>query len=253
MIPRLPFLPEELRQLLVFVPTHGWHAIDWRPLLRELRRISVRLATQRGVRKLAGQAGGLVDGVELRAALPDGGGIADLSARERKGTGDLLLRFYFAQWRNPHGLFLDLRPSRLAWQDGRLTIGPNGLYAELPDDFREGMRDLYLGFYRPDEELLDDALHRLGFLHDGLGAEAAGALKRLLRQHFGAASQDQHFSIDEFRESFNALFDFFVAENYRLPPSFVLVGFYLITLYISLEMLDARHDVRTLCLGELDA
>ena len=80
----------------------------------------------------------------------------------------------------------------------------------------------------------------------------ADELRRLLRAHFGAETGAQRFSIAEFRDSFNALFDFFVEHDYRLRSDFVIVGFYLITLYLTLEALGQRHNVRELCLAELD-
>jgi predicted unusual protein kinase regulating ubiquinone biosynthesis (AarF/ABC1/UbiB family) len=252
MSPRLPFLPEDLRQLIAFVPTHGWDALHWRPLLADLRRIGVQLATKRGVEDLATRCSGLVRNVRVEAGATKANAIDGLSGRQRKAAGDALLRFYFAQWRNEAGLFLDLRPTRLAWQESTLVLNPSGLYTSLEDDFRTGMMDLYRGFYRPDEELLDAALHRLGFLHSGIREAEGAALKELLRAHFGSATTAQQFSIDVFRESFNALFDFFVEHDYRLAPSFVLVGFYLITLYLSLEALGQEHNVKALCLGELD-
>ncbi len=252
MTPRLPFLPEDLRQLIAFVPTHGWDALHWRPLLADLRRIGIQLATKRGVDRLADSCDELVGGVSVGVPEVEAAPLSGLPAPARRAAGDALLRFYFAQWRNEEGLFLDLRPARLRWNDGNLTLNPSGLYTTLEDDFRTGMMDLYRGFYRPDEALLDQALHRLGFLHEGVSAEDGDALKELLRAHFGSATTRQHFSIDEFRASFNSLFDFFVDHDYRLAPSFVLVGFYLITLYLSLEALGQHHNVKALCLDELD-
>lgn len=250
MSPRLPLLPDDLRQLLRFVPSHGWDALQWRPLLADLRRVGVQLATGRGVEKLAAQAEGLVENVRLDKHR--GESIGELSPQKRKTAGDALLRFYFAQWRSDAGVFIDLRPTRLTWDMETLVIAPSGLHTELDSDFRIGMMDLYRGFYRPDDALLDDALHRLGFLHEGLGEREGDELKSLLRAHFGGTSTAQRFSIDAFRESFNTLFDFFVAHDYRLAPDFVFVGFYLITLYLSLESLGQKHNVKALCLEELD-
>ncbi|MEE4279549.1 MAG: hypothetical protein V2I82_13865 [Halieaceae bacterium] len=248
----LPLLPQDLAQLIAFVPKRGWDALEWKPLLAHLRRISVQLATRRGVHALAGSAAQLSDAVSF-AAPPPGARLFDgLNGRQRRAAGDALLRFYFAQWRNPEGLFLDLRPRRFLWERGRLHFSPSGLYARLSPDFSRGMRDLYRGFYAPDDVLLEDALLRLGFLHEDLGEDESEELRGLLRAHFGASTDAQRFSIEDFRSSFNALFDFFIDNNYRLPSDFVLVGFYLITLYISLDQLGSRHNVRSICLAELD-
>jgi hypothetical protein len=250
--PGLGLLPRDLRQLLAFVPTHGWDALPWRPLLRELRGITLQLATGRGVAELAASVDCLTDAVALTDDL-HGDDIEGLGPRQRKAAGDALLRFYFAQWRSEQGLFLDLRPSRCRWHRATLQFSPSGLHTRLGDEFRRGMIDLYLGFYLPDEVRLDDALYRLGFLHPELDDDDADELRGLLREHFGASTTAQAFSIDEFRASFDALFEFFIEHDYQLPADFVLVGFYLITLYLSLDALGARHDVRALCLRELAA
>jgi len=247
----LPFLPKDLSQLISFVPTRGWDAVQWRPLLGELKSLSVQLATGRGVRALGGSADALCRAVTLTPPGADARGIGSLNSRQRRAAGDALLRFFFAQWRNDAGLFLDLRPSRLAWARGRMHFTASGLHARLGEDFRRGMIALYRGFYLPDDRLFDRALRDMGFVKKGLGKSDVVKLRALLRQHFGTASTQQRFSIEEFRESFDALFDFFIEHDYRLPPDFVLVGFYLITLYLSLDEIGARHNVRDLCLEEL--
>jgi predicted unusual protein kinase regulating ubiquinone biosynthesis (AarF/ABC1/UbiB family) len=247
----LPLLPDDLAQLLAFVPRRGWDALEWRPLLAQLRRISVQLATRRGVRHLSASAASTTESASFAPAPRAAKALDALNSRQRRAAGDALLRFYFAQWRNPEGLFLDLRPTRFSWNHGRLYFQPNGLHTRLDDGFRLAMADLYRGFYAPDDELLEDAMHRLGFLHDDLDPADADELRALLRSHFGSSTTAQRFSIEEFKESFDALFEFFIDHDYRLPTDFVLVGFYLITLYLSLDRLGARHDVRRLCLDEL--
>jgi predicted unusual protein kinase regulating ubiquinone biosynthesis (AarF/ABC1/UbiB family) len=250
MLDKLPgFVPKDLKQLLAFVPTRGWDAIEWRPLLSQLRRISWQLASQKGVAKLARSAAAQTDA--LRVGDDDGRDLASLGARQRKAAGDAILRFYFAQWRNPEGLFLDLRGARFAMGDDGLCFHPSGLWVRLEDEFRLGMIDLYRGFYLPDPELLDDALYRMGFLRDDLTAQEADELRALLQAHFGSQQRSQAFAIDTFKASFDALFDFFIDHDYRLRSDFVMVGFYLITLYLVLEELGQHHDVKALCEAEL--
>lgn len=242
-IPR-KLLPKDLLELLAFVPTRGWDAIEWRPLLEQLRRVSWQLASRRGVNQLAVSANALTDALVVQAS--PGVGLEALGKRQKKSAGDAILRFYFAQFKNPDGLFLDLREPRFISDNGVLHFRPSGLYVTLDDDFRLGMIDLYRGFYAPDPVLLDEALHRMGFLHDALTSAKERELKGLLEKHFGAQQRSQSFSISAFRESFNALFDFFINNGYSLRSDFVLVGFYLITLYLVLESLGQQHDVKAL-------
>lgn len=250
MLKNIPGLPNDLKQLLSFVPTRGWDAIEWRPLLRELRRISWQLASQRGVDRLARSLGETSDAVRLGRA-DSSLDLQSLPARRRKAAGDAILRLYFAQWRNPRGLFLDLRPARFSADEEALYFQPSGLWTQLEDDFRLGMIDLYRGFYSDDADLLDEALWRMGFLREDLSTAEADELRGLLQAHFGADQKAQRFAIDDFRASFDDLFNFFIEHDYRLRADFVMVGFYLITLYLVLEQLGQPHDVRRICQGEL--
>jgi hypothetical protein len=242
-IPR-KLLPKDLLELLAFVPTRGWDAIEWAPLLGQLRRVSWQLASRRGINQLAASANALTDALLVQAT--SGVGLEKLGKRQKKSAGDAILRFYFAQFKNTNGLFLDLREPRFASDNGVLHFRPSGLYVMLDDDFRLGMIDLYRGFYAPDPVLLDEALHRMGFLHDALTSAKERELKGLLENNFGAQQRSQSFSISAFRESFNALFDLFIDNGCRLRSDFVLVGFYLITLYLVLESLAGQHDVKAL-------
>lgn len=252
MFERLPsFLPRDLRELLRFVPERGWDAIEWKPLMASLRGISWQLASGRGIAKLAAHTATLTDALHPRPGVAPGTPLTGLDQRQRRSAGDAILRYYFAQWRSERGLFLDLRSSRFSLREEGVCFHPNGLWLRLDDDFRRGMLDLYRGFYGADEGLFDDALTRMGLLRPDLSPVAAEQLRTLLGQHFGSSQASQRFAIDDFRASFNALFDFFIEHDYRLRSDFVLVGFYLITLYLVLEDLGQPHNVRSLCRREL--
>jgi hypothetical protein len=250
------FVPEDLRQLARFVPRSGWDAIRWRPLLASLRTVSWRYASGRGVDGLAAGLAAALEPVSGQLAVGEwpAGAVpaAELSnARQRRRAGDELLRLYFAQWLLDDGLFLDLRLPRLALADGVLHYQPNGLWIRLRPEFREGMVALYRSFYSDDEGAFRDALRQMGLLREGLDAEAEAELVTLLQRHFGVDQRAQRFAIDSFKASFDELFAFFIAHRYRLEADFVFVGFYLITLYLSLERLGQRHDVRGICASVL--
>ncbi len=248
-MPRLPgFLPEDLRQLARFVPSSGWDAIRWRPLLASLRSVSWRLASGSGVDELAEAVAPLVEPITLGEIPDDAVPAAKVkTAKQRRQLGDDLLRLYFAQWLSDDGVFLDLRLPRLALADDHLCFHPSGLWIELRPDFREGMLALYRSFYSSDDGAFDDALRQMGMLREGLSTEAEEELKALLHNHFGIDQRAQRFSIDSFKASFDELFEFFIAHRYKLDSDFVFVGFYLITLYLSLERLGQPHDVRSIC------
>ena len=245
------FVPDDLRQLLRFVPTRGWDAVAWRPMLSSLRSLSWRMVSGRGVTKLSRELAPLLRDVELGAPPAELPALDALPAgKDRRLAGDRLLGLYFSQWLNPGGVFIDLRSHHFHQDAGCLWFTPNGLWFQVRTDFREGLVALYRAFYADDETALDEALHRMGMLGPGLTGEDAEHLKGLLRAHFGLESGAQSFSLDRFKVSFDALFDFFVDHDITLHSDFVVLGFNLITLYMTLEGLGETHDVRRLC-GEV--
>ncbi len=249
MADRLPgFIPEELRQLARFVPRTGWDVIDWKPMLGSLRVVSWRYVSRRGVEDLTAITRGVAAPVTIAKTLSGVAPLADLDQPDALvARGDDILRLYFSQWLVPQGMFVDLRMARFGADDAGLVFAPNGLWLELRPAFREGMLALYRSFYSSDERAFDSALRQMGMLPEGLEKGAARELKQLLHRHFGVDQRAQRFSIDSFKASFDELFRFFVAHDYRLHSDFVFVGFYLITLYLTLEQLGQEHDVRDIC------
>ncbi len=242
------FIPEELRQLARFVPLKGWDAIEWRPLLGAMRSVSWRYVTGSGVAKLRRSTAEAVSELTLVDTLAGCEPLETVSGRRRvRELGDAILHLYFAQWLVDDGLFLDLRSSRFAVGDEGLHFAPNGLWIRLRPEFREGMLALYRSFYTTDDEAFEAALRSMGMLRPGLSRESESELKELLHAHFGIDQKAQKFSIDSFKASFDDLFEFFIANDYRLHSDFVFVGFYLITLYLTLEQGGQAHNVRVIC------
>jgi hypothetical protein len=113
------------------------------------------------------------------------------------------------------------------------------------------MLALYRSFYTSDDAAFEAALRQMGMLRPGMSSAAEDELRLLLHAHFGVEQSAQRFSIDAFKASFDELFAFFLANDYRLHSDFVFVGFYLITLYLALEHGGQAHDVRKICAAAL--
>lgn len=247
------FLPEDLRQLARFVPARGWDAVEWASMMGSLRSLSWRFVSGSGVRQQTQRTSAVADRVILGRPPRDATSLEGLThAAQKRSAGDRILQMYFRQWLLEDGLFIDLRPARFWWAERKLYFQPNGLWLKLRPEFRNGMVNLYRAFYSEDEVALRGALSAMGMLRPGLSAASETELLDLLRIHFGMQAGAQHFSINEFKASFDRLFDFFLAHDYRLHSDFVFVGFYLITLYLSLEAGGQEHDVRTLCMSALE-
>ena len=211
------FVPADLRQLLRFIPTRGWDAIEWSPLLTALRGISTRYITGKGTATLRAAVGEAVPSIDLVPRLRRAERLAGIAGEERLlSAGDDILRLYFAQWRVDEGMFIDLRSPRFGLTDDDiLQFAPNGLWIRLRPEFREGMVALYRSFYSDDRAAFDSALRQMGMLQDGLSPSAEDDLKSLLHAHFGIDQRAQRFSIDAFKASFDELFEFFIEHDYK--------------------------------------
>lgn len=246
---KLPgFIPEELRQLARFVPLRGWDAIEWKPLLSSMRAVSWRFVSGKGVAGLCESSQRACSNVTFCDDLIGTTPLAEVTGQKRlRRVGDDILRLYFAQWLVDDGIFLDLRPTRFGVRKTELLYQPNGLWIRLRPEFRNGILALYRSFYSTDEAAFEHALRQMGMLREGLSRSAESELKELLHAHFGIDQRAQQFSIDAFKASFDDLFEFFIANDYKLHSDFVWVGFYLITLYLALQQGGQSHDVRKIC------
>jgi len=153
------------------------------------------------------------------------------SARPRvpsAASGDDVLRLYFTQLFTQDALFLDLRSSAFdgtTWKPGRFFI-------RWDPAFLRAVRNMYWSFYNGTESEFDLAVAELGL---------AGHAD-LFRGHFGDNQEAVTFQTDSFRKIFEAI----LADHHEtLPPSFGLLGVYLICLYEHLEHLGGGpYNVR---------
>lgn len=217
-------------------------------MLGSMRTVSWRYVTGQGIRGLRRSAADAFSHVVLADNLDATKPLADIRGpKQLRQIGDDILRLYFAQWLIEDGLFLDLRSSRFGLLDRQLLYAPNGLWIKLRPEFRDGILSLYRSFYSTDDSAFEAALRQMGMLRPGLSPAAESELKELLHAHFGIDQRAQRFSIDNFKNSFDDLFEFFIANDYKLHSDFVWVGFYLITLYLTLEQGRQAHNVRQIC------
>jgi hypothetical protein len=155
-----------------------------------------------------------------------------LALAERQAFGHMVLKIYFAQIFSNHKSILDLRSSAF---DGRLEWAPKAVYFKWSDEFRAGLRDLYLGFYTNDDARLNAGLLKLNLMH----------AKSVINGHFGEGEQDAvRFSLGHLKKSLHAVFISCKENKAKLHPDFFAMGAYLLCLYENLEGLDCPLDVR---------
>lgn len=181
----------------------------------------------------------------LEQADADQGPLAD--PQLRRLIGQRVLELYFAQLMRPAEqaggvTLLDLRPARLGVaaeelvDQGAQTLrwAPNRFYLRFSDAFGRAVQGLYLGFYRDDERRFAAALETLEL----------GAAEQLFRRHFGDGRAPQRFALSQLLDTLHEVFMLCDREGVRLSGEFVALGFYLTSLYQTLELLDVPLDVR---------
>jgi len=158
----------------------------------------------------------------------------------RHDHGAAVLELYFHQLFEEGAALLDLRRARFEARDRELEWSPTALYVDWEEDFLEGLRAMYRGFYLDDDRQFQQGLRELNL--QGVG--------EILLEHFGEGDQRAvTFEMDHFRESFDELLVRCDREDRSLHHQFAPLGVYLATLYEHLEQLGGAHDVR----GAFDA
>lgn len=147
----------------------------------------------------------------------------------------VVLELYFHQVLVGGTMLLDLRAESFADGPRAVEWAPRPAFVAFEPRFVEGLRALYFGFY------LDDAARF------SAGARALGldAVEGALRAQFGTGDQTQvRFSLPEFQQRFQAVFDACKATGAQLHPDFIGLGIGLATLYDHLQQRGDTHDVR---------
>jgi hypothetical protein len=135
---------------------------------------------------------------------------------------------------------LDLRSSSFDFKAGKLRWTPKPVFYEWDPSFIEGVRKMYRGFYQGDQTAY----------MEGLNALDLGHAADIFQNHFGVGDQRAvSFHLDDFRKSFQQIFESCKKNKTRLHPDFFALGVFLLCLYEHLESLKVPLDVR----GAFDA
>lgn len=162
--------------------------------------------------------------------------VAELSRSQRRWLGQVALELYFTQLFRSEVTLVDLWPSRFGIDEsGDAIWAPKPFYLRWDARFREGLKDVYAGFF------LDD---RVQFEHGVLELGLAGSADVLTR-HFGAGNQRSvRFGAEALRQTLEAMAGARSPTDAALHPNFMAFGLYLIALHDLLEPLDMSFDVR---------
>jgi hypothetical protein len=233
----------ELSQMVDFISPAFWQVVSPREIWRTGKQLVANYRDHDAFDQARATLEPIAErcGVELSARPPDGEklGSAQLTPEQAKRFGESILRLYFAQLFESETGLLDLRPDRFslctnAGAEGAAIWSPRPYYLRWAADFRQGIRDLYRGFYAEDGTLFDEALEQL---------QLTPAKQAFVRQ-FGEGQEAVVFRTSHLVDSLHESFVCCHQAKKKLSGQFLAFGFYLTTLYQSLELLDAPLDVR---------
>jgi len=167
---------------------------------------------------------------------PDAATIESLSRSQRRWLGQLALELYFTQIYRSEVTIVDLWPSRFGVDEaGDAVWSPRPFYLRWDPRFRDGLRDVYAGFFLDDRVRFEHGVFQLG-----LGGSAD-----VLVKHFGEGNQRSvRFGVAALRQTLGAMSKQRGPGDRPLHPNFIAFGLYLTALHELLELLDMNFDVR---------
>lgn len=233
-------IPEDFHPLLSCISPSAFKVVDWKSLFKTAPLLSQRVVKKSGVQKLA-QA--IENHIPRHIAFEFGS--SEKNQIQNSDFGKTLLEIYFGQIYCENGLFLDLRPARFSQNEsGSTHWNPNGLWVTWDSKFRNGMIEIYEGYYEESPSRLRDGLLKVGLVKEGFQLKQIEEVESILRAHIGGDPGAQKFEIKSFTSSFERLFQFLIKNDVTLNSDFLFLGVYLASLYTHLQTLGGTYDVR---------
>lgn len=160
----------------------------------------------------------------------------ELSRSQRRWMGQLALELYFAQLFRSEVAVIDLRPTRLGVDEaGDAVWAPRPFYLRWDPSFRQGVRNIYAGFFLDQDEQFELGIRQLGL----------GDRGHVLVEHFGPGNQRSvRFGPEVLRTTLESMVDERSREDGDLHPNFAAFGLCLVALHELLGSLDLAFDVR---------
>lgn len=237
-------LPSTLKEILGHIPEIAFDMVDWFTLLNTVNPLLRRFVTQEGRDALMGNLNVDFNSYEILFS-EEGGPLNELKVHERQKAGDNLLKIFFIQIFSQDGCFIDLREHHFKFSNNKLHFSPSGMWIKWDKDFQNGLIKLYRGFYYNDSTHFEEALLALNLVHKEWTQEAKEELKLILKEQFAKGmNEPTYFELEKFHLSFMKLFNFLIGHKTKLRSDFIVLGAYLVSLYMTLELLGTSHQVK---------
>jgi hypothetical protein len=237
-------LPGVLKELMKHVPTVLFQTVEWPSIMSEVPVISRRMLQKEGYAELADLQ------KEFLKDLPICIRHENLEPHGLKpGDAKTILALYFRQILSPHGVFLDLRSIHFS-HDDELLWHPGTLWTKFSPSFREGLIEVYDGFYLEKDELYRKGLTKIGLLDPAWPAEDQTTIMEIFKKHFGAGQAGEvEFKLENLRNGIISMAQFLLEKKTRITTDFLYLGIYLVTMYGTLEETGEALPVKEIYLS----
>ncbi|HEX5658637.1 MAG TPA: hypothetical protein VFX59_15645 [Polyangiales bacterium] len=222
----------DLRQLSSFVSPAFFDVLPARKIWSRGRALMISKSSPEYRDAVSARARSL-QAVPLAVELPGQPVSRDTLGDDQKAHATRLVTLYFEQIYSDTPTLLDLRGQSARSRPGQLAWDPAPWVARWSPDFHTALRNLYEGFYAPDDALLTESLKALRI----------DIAEDLFRQHFGAHPEAQRFVMKDFVNTFHQVFVRCKEQKRELHEDFLALGVYLATLYDHLDGIPVEIDV----------
>ena len=238
-------LPGVLKELMKHVPTVLFQTVEWSSIMSEIPVISRRMLQKEGYAELADLQKEFLKDLPLcvRHEIVNGPVL-------KKGDGRTILALYFRQLFSPHGVFLDLRSMHFNHESDVLLWNPGTLWTKFSPQFREGLIQVYDGFYLGKDDLYREGLVKIGLLDLSWPKADQIHIMEIFSKHFGAAkSEDVEFRLENLKGGMVSMAQFLLEKKTRITTDFLYLGIYLVTMYGTLEETKETLPVKEIYLS----
>lgn len=220
-----------------------FEVLPGRVLRREFGRLFSSTRDRPGLAALRAARGPGLAPLGLTWTERTSGPVPPLDEAARQREGHAALRLYFHQLLHWDEVVVDQRAAAFRSAGGAVQWSPRPLWTLWEPGFRDGVRDVYRGFYAGDDARFRRGLAAMGML----------AGEDVFRAVFG--SDDQRavaFSVTGFQRTFHRIFVRCRDAGAELAGGVLPLGLTLGSVYQHLEALGGTFDVRAAFAAEAD-
>ncbi len=170
--------------------------------------------------------------------------------------GKKILKLYFFLIMKSDQTFLDLRPKHFMSEKSEtvsnLLWDPGNLWAEFDPSFLFGLRDIYTGYYRHNDDLFSQGLEACGLIKANWDNAQKKEVEAVFLKHFSNGRTDEiSFDLNVFKNSFAEIFKTLVKNKITLDKNFLYLGIMLISLYITMNEIGGKYKISEIVLNDL--